>query len=232
MTRRSACVRSVCGAVLAACVAALAAAAEEGGWVLSKRDESPGAGYALYRRQAPGSEFSTWRLETELAAPAELVERATLRTLTEGPPVPPAGRRQRLLRREGNVFWIHTEIDVSLASDRDLILRIERRRDPATGVLRVEWRADPDAAPAPRAGFVRMRVSRGFWEFTPIAGGRTRAHYESYAEPGGPFPRWLVDVMSSGEVVDGLVQLRSALAEASHAAPPGQRPAVESAFGG
>jgi hypothetical protein len=218
--------RRLLAAVIAACFAALVATAEEGGWILSERDESPAGGHSLYRRRAPGEEFSTWRLETELAAPPELVERITLRNLVEGPRLP-AGRRQRLLRREGDVFWIHTEIEITLAADRDAVLRIERRRDAATGGLRVEWRAEPDAGPAPKPGVVRLRVSRGFWEFTPAAGGRTRVHYESYAEPGGPFPSWLVDTMTSGEVLDGLAQLRGALAE--EASEP---PHAESAYGG
>lgn len=227
MKRSRARCRTLVSAAIAACVAALAATADEGGWILSERDVSPGGGYALYSRQAPGEDFSTWRLDTELAAPPELVERITLRNLVEGPRVPD-GRRQQLLRREGDVFWIHSEIEVSLAADRDVVLRIERRRDPATGVLRVAWRAEPDAGPAAKPGVVRLRVSHGFWEFTPAAGGRTRAHYESYAEPGGPFPSWLVDVMSSGEVMKGLVQLRSALAEAL----PQPLPGAASAFGG
>jgi len=232
MTWRSARVRAVWGAVLAASAAALTAAADDAGWILSKRDESVDSGYALYRRQAPGDEFATWRLETELAAPPEIVERATLRNLAEEPSVATAGRRQRLLRREGDVFWIHTEIAVSLAADRDAILRVERRRDAAAGVLRVEWRADPDAGPAPKPGIVRMRVSRGFWEFTPAPGGRTCVHYESYAEPGGPFPRWLVDSIASSEVMEGLAELRSALARVSLEASREPASALESRVGG
>lgn len=211
--------RVLCAALIAASAAAHSAAAEEPGWTLSERDDSAGRGYALYRRQAPGDAFSTWRLETELAAPPELVERATLANLIEGRRVP-AGRRQTLLRREGDVFWIHTEIDVPLAADRDVVLRIERRRDPANAALRIEWRAEPSAGPAPAAGVVRLQVSRGFWEFRPAGAGRTHARYESYAEPGGPFPAWLVDSMSSDQVLEGLEQLRSAVADAESELPP------------
>ena len=55
----------------------------------------------------------------------------------------------------------------------------------------------------------------GFWEFTPAGRGRTHARYESYAEPGGPFPAWLVDSISSGQVLEGLAELRGAVAEAA-----------------
>ena len=206
-------------ALVAACAAALAAASDEGAWTLYERDDSANGGYALYRRQAPGEAFSTWRLEAELAAPPELVGRVTLADLVEGRRVP-ADRRQRVLRREGDVFWIHTEIAVPVVADRDVVLRMERKRDPATGALRIEWRADPQAGPAPAKGVVRMVVSQGFWEFTPAARGRTHARYESYSEPGGPFPAWLVDSMSSGRVLEGLQDLRAALAEAAAGLPP------------
>jgi hypothetical protein len=200
------------GAALAAGIAAVSALAD-GGWVLARRDESPGEGYALYRRQAPGDAFATWRLETELAAAPEVVERVTLRDLIESS-ADDGEHRQRLLRREANVAWVHAEIAVSLAADRDAVLRIERRRDPATGGLRIDWRADPDAGPPPKSGIVRLRVSRGYWLFTPAPGGGTHAVYESYAEPGGPFPRWLVDTISSGEVMKSITRLRASLADA------------------
>jgi hypothetical protein len=206
-------------ALIAASAVALPAAADETAWTLSDHDDSATGAYALYRRQAPGEAFSTWRLEAELAAPPELVERVTLADLVEGRRVP-ADRRQKVLRREGNVFWIHTEIAVTLAADRDVVLRIERKRDPASGALRIEWRADPGAGPAPAKGVVRLVVSHGFWEFTPAGHGRTHARYQSYAEPGGPFPAWLVDSISSGRVLEGLEDLRRALAEAVPELPP------------
>ena len=213
------------GAALAAGLAAVSALADGGDWVLAQRDESPEQGYTLYRRQAPGDAFATWRLETELAAAPEVVERVTLRNLVESS----EERRQRLLRREGDVLWVHAEIAVSLAADRDAVLRIERRRDPATGGLRIDWRADPDAGPPPKSGVVRLQVSQGYWLFTPATEDRTHVVYESYAEPGGPFPGWLVDVISSGKVMDVITRLRSSLSEVE--APP---PAVsaEGAHGG
>jgi hypothetical protein len=215
------------GAALAAGLAALPALADGDGWILARREASPERGYALYRRQAPGDAFATWRLETELEASPALVERVTLRNLVDARDHAP-GRSQRVLRREGNAYWVHAEISVALAADRDAVLRIERRRDPATGGLRIEWRADPDAGPPPKPGVVRLRVSRGYWLFTPADGGRTHAVYESYAEPGGPFPSWLVDTISSGEVMDALARLRSTLATDA------ELPAVsaEGAFGG
>ncbi len=206
-------------ALFAGAASAPPASAGERDWVLHERDESPSRGYSVYRRQQPGEDFSTWRLETRLAEPPELVESVTLANLLEGRRVP-ADRRQRLLRREGDVFWVHTEIDVPVAADRDVVLRIERRRDPATRALRIEWRAEPSAGPAPAEGVVRMEISNGFWHFEPAPGGGTRAIYESYAEPGGPFPKWLVDSMSSGQVREGLEQLRGSLAEAADELPP------------
>ncbi len=206
-------------ALIAAAAAALSADADEPAWKLVERDDRAQGGYALYRRQAPGDAFSTWRIETQLGAAPELVERATLANFVEGRHAP-ADRRQTLLRREGDVFWIHTEIDVSLAADRDVVLRVERVRDPARGARRIEWRAEPDAGPAPAQGVVRMQVSRGFWEFTPAGAERTLAHYESYAEPGGPFPAWLVDSMSADQVLAGLEQLRGTVADVLRELPP------------
>lgn len=220
MKRRRVRSRILCWALIAASAAALpAAATDQGAWTLYDRDDGASSGYALYRRQGPGEAFSTWRLEAELPAPPEVVWRVTLADLLESHRAS-AGRRRSVLRREGDVFWIHTEISVPLVADRDLVLRMERRRDPATGALRIEWRADPAAGPPPAEGVVRMVVSRGFWEFTPAADGRTHARYESYAEPGGPFPAWLVDSISSGQVLEGLADLRRSLAEAGSELPP------------
>jgi hypothetical protein len=204
---------------LVAAAGAVAASAADGEWTLSERDDDPSAAYALYRRKAPGNDFATWRIDTELAGPVDVVERVLLENLVEGRRAPPE-RRQELLRRDGDSFWVHAEIDVPMAADRDVVLRIERKRDPASGALRIEWKATPEAGPPPAEGVVRLTVSDGFWEFHSMSNGRTRALYESYAEPGGPFPSWLIDSMTSAQVLDGLEQLRSGLAEVVAELPP------------
>lgn len=176
-------------------------------WIVQERNDDPDNGYVLYRRELPGSDFTAFRLEATLDAPASLVADAARKNVAD-PAAGPRNMTKTILRDDGDVTVVYSYIDMPLVSDRDVTTRAVRSFDPDSGVYRVEWNAT-DEGPAPREGVVRLEKSSGSWVFTPLPDGRTHAAYESHAEIGGSIPAWLLNSLMNDTVVDGIVHLRA-----------------------
>lgn len=187
-------------------------------WSVERRSEEPGAGWVIYKRSLPGSDFEAFRLEAEIDAPPERVAEA-LRANIRDPEVSQRHTKKTVLRDEGDVVLVYSYIEMPLVSDRDVVTRSERATSPEDEIQRFEWHAT-DEGPAPRDGVVRLEKSSGSWEFRPLPGNRTFAVYESHTEIGGSIPAWLVNRLMLDTVVDGLDSLRARLEQ--------QRPRIAS----
>lgn len=174
-------------------------------WKLSERIDAPD-GYELYKREVQDSDFTAYRLEATIDAPARLVAEAFRRNVRD-PEVSPSNIRKTILRREEDVVFLHSYIEMPLVSDRDVNTRGQGLFDPETGIHRFEWR-ETDEGPPPQEGVVRLPKSRGSAVFTPLPDGRTRVVYESHVDIGGAIPAWVVNGLMSGAVVESLVLLR------------------------
>jgi len=177
-----------------------------GPWVLTGERDAPGAGYRMYEREVPGSDFAAYRLEATIDAPPRAVAAAAQRNLSD-PDVAQKYTTKTVLRDDPDATVVYSYIDIPIVSDRDVVTHTVRSFDPDTGSHRLEWRASEEG-PAPRPGVVRLRESRGSWEFAPLPDGRTRAVYESHTDIGGSIPAWLLERLMSDTVVDGYESLR------------------------
>jgi len=176
-------------------------------WRLHDQSDDPAAGYVVYKRKPPGSDYHAYRLEAVLDAPPAVVAAAARANIAD-PAAAQSNMKKTVLHDDGEVVVVYTYIDLPLVSDRDVTTRARRSFDPQTGTYRVEWRAT-DEGPTPRKGVVRLEQSSGFWAFAPLEGGRTRATYESHTEIAGSIPIWLVNSIMTDTVVDGIMRLRA-----------------------
>lgn len=185
-------------------------------WQMYDRNDDPRAGYIVYRRKPPGSDYFAYRLEAVIDAPPAAVAAAGRADIAD-PSTAADNMERTVLSDDGEVLVVYTYIDLPLVSDRDVTTRAQRSFDPDTGTYRVEWHAT-DAGPPPRKGVVRLQESSGRWIFSPLEGGRTRAVYESHSEAAGSIPAWLVNSFMTDMAVDGIVNLRARLERPPEAA--------------
>ena len=98
-------------------------------------------------------------------------------------------------------------------SDRDVVYRRTRTKDPETGVVLYENAALPQAYPEQK-GEVRMPHLKGSWRFTPLAGGGTEVTYQEHSEVGGHIPDWLVNKLAVNIPFNSLARFRQLLSKA------------------
>ena len=95
-------------------------------------------------------------------------------------------------------------------TDRDVVFRRARAKDPVTGVVRYETSAVPYDYPE-QPGKVRMPYLKGLWRFTPLANGRTEIYYQQHSEVGGHIPDWLVNKLAVNIPFNSLSHFRQLL---------------------
>jgi hypothetical protein len=108
-----------------------------------------------------------------------------------------------------SVFYIYQRLAIPLFSDRDYTLRYEEIQDSLHGHFSLVWTIANDKGPPPNENVVRIEVSWGSFEMTPIEEGRkTRLTCTIYTDPGGNIPGWLVNIGNRSTMPDLLRAIR------------------------
>ena len=199
-------------AVLLALTAVTAAAAEDaenaGAWKVVESDDD--AGWTLSTRPEPGSDFLRYRMESRSTAPIERVIEA-LRLKSQDDRYLPESQTRTVLERGEDYSLAHVHIDAPFIADRDAVLRLRWRTDPATGIHYVEWGQPEGKLPPVDDGAVRI-ISTGSWQATPLSSGGTRLVYESHSELGS-VPAWLINRMMNDQIINEMLTLQSIIAD-------------------
>lgn len=183
------------------------AAAREPDWQLARTGEKAGIDFSLYQRDVPDSGYDRYRLEAVFDAPvAEMIE--ALRVKRSDDRYLSKGVQRKILEWEDDHSLTYLRMDVPVVADRDITLRSMQSFDAERGVFRNEWRAANEEAPPVEKGVVRITRSEGFWEFTPDGDSRTRVVYESFSDPGGHAPGWLINSVLDEKLIQEIVILR------------------------
>ena len=134
------------------------------------------------------------------AAPAAIL--GVLWRHEEHPRVLPRVSHVQVLRDDGNERLIYQQIAVPIGSDRDVVLRVRRTIDAATGVIDVRSATVVDEGPPETSGFVRVRTSAGHWHLVPAAGGGTDVTYTLRTDGGGGLAGWVAGRAQREAVTD------------------------------
>jgi len=160
--------------------------------------------------QTPGS--PAFRVDAELEAPPAIAARTLMASMSEEGATT-SGETRQLLERTPNGALVHTYIDLPfMFSDRELAVRIDHRRDAATGIHRVLWHDENENLPEPADDVLRLE-SEGYWEFRPAPSGGSQAIYVSRAEVGGSLPTSVGDRLMKGQAVEAVQRLHRLIAE-------------------
>lgn len=177
-------------------------------WQPLDRVDPPESGYAIQKCRPSDSDYDAYRLEAVIDAPPPVVAAAARANMAD-PAAAPARATKTILRDDGDTVVVYMYADLPLVSDRDVVTRGRASADARSGIYRLEWHATHEEGPAPKEGVVRIEKSSGSWTFAPLAGGGTRAVYESHSDLAGSVPAWLINSLMTDAVIDNLARLRA-----------------------
>lgn len=173
--------------VMALVLAGAVTAAAADGWepVLSKD------GVTLEQRACAEPSMHELRVTAHSpVAPAGVM--ATLWKQDEYPQFIASLKRVQILHDDGDRKLIYEQIAVPMVQDRDLVVRVTRQLETATGVYEITNVAAPDEGPPPSAAFVRVRNSTAHWRLVPAADHGTDVTYEVKTDGGGSLPAFVI----------------------------------------
>jgi hypothetical protein len=183
-------------AAVLACLAGVLVAAD---W--EPGDTGKGKGFAYQVSSQEGAEgIVRYRVQGTVEATPDALVRA-VRVIAGDPARAPKGQTRRLISKTDKEFVVYTLIDLPpLFDDRDIVTRGVSSTDEASGARRIRWKAVDDVAAPSSDGVVRIHRAEGIWVFTPGEGAGTHAEYETYMDPAGSLPSWLVQGLLGGWV--------------------------------
>jgi len=123
----------------------------------------------------------------------------------------------KVLKQDANseTVYVHNKLPWPV-TDRDLVMRVEWKQDPTTGVVTMNAVGVPDAAP-PRDGRVRMADFTNVWTLTPVEGGFIAVESIAHADPGGPMPTWMINKLSADAPLEAMKKIKD-IASAGYSA--------------
>jgi hypothetical protein len=148
------------------------------------------------------------------APPAALLD--VLWRHPEHPRIMPRVRHTEVLRDDGDERLIYQQIAVPIGKDRDVVLRVRKTVDPATGVVDVRSSTVTDEGPPESPTFVRVPMSAGHWHLVPAPDGGTDVTYTIRMDAGGGLASWVAGYAQRDAVTD---LMRAVFAHARPTAP-------------
>lgn len=189
------------GATLA--VSGVAAMAADPAWTLRKAED----GVEISSRPAVSSPINDIRSFTHLKTSMDSII-GLMRDYSARPRWDSMCGEIKVLKQEpaAETVYVHLKMPWPV-TDRDLVMRVEWKQDPVTGVISQHAYGTPDAAP-PRDGRVRMAAFDNTWTFTPNADGTITVDSIAHADPGGPMPVWMINKLSSDAPLQAMKKLK------------------------
>ncbi len=163
-------------------------------------------GVVIERRAVAGSSFYEYRAATTIPMPpAALIENMWNTVTTKAGPLV---KKRQVLSQGPHTLLIYDQINTPVVSDRDYTMRL---RAHSLGNDRHEMTFETANAegPPPDPHFVRIPAIRGRWlvEAEPGQPGSSHVTYQTYSEPGGSVPAFVIH----GAQVDQVVRAIEAL---------------------
>jgi len=176
------------------------------GWELAKEDKKNEI--EVYTRRVEASNFKEYRavmkVKTSLSSLVALVDdisacHSWIDTCREG----------RLLKRiSPKETYNYTINDAPWpVSDRDAAVLNTISQDPKNRIVTIKIEGVPEYIP-PQKGLVRVKMIKGYWQFTPLENSCTKVVYQVHNDPGGDLPSWLVNSVAVSQPYNTLLNMK------------------------
>lgn len=202
---------SIVSTVALCAISGMSAAADSSWKVLKSAD-----GVEISSRPSPGSPINDIRSVTKIKGSLDSVV-ALLRDYQARPKWDAMCGEIKVLKQDvsGETVYVHNKLPWPV-TDRDLVMRVEWKQDPTTGVVSQHAIGVPDAAP-PHEGRVRFASFINDWTLTPMADGTIVVESIAHADPGGPMPTWMINNLSTDAPLEAMKKIK-AIASAGYSA--------------
>jgi hypothetical protein len=201
---------SIASAVALCAISGVGTAADSSWKVLRSED-----GVEISSRPAAGSPINDIRSVTKIKGSMDSVV-ALLRDYQARPKWDSMCGEIKVLKQDasGETVYVHNKLPWPV-TDRDLVMRVEWKQDPKTGVVSQHAIGVPDAVPR-QEGRVRMASFTNDWTLMPMADGTIAVESIAHADPGGPMPTWMINKLSADAPLEAMRKIK-AIAGAGYA---------------
>lgn len=146
-------------------------------------------GITIETKKMPGSAYETVRVSSKTPVPPDLQADVIWGPAgIEGVANKKNVRTHEVLREEPTYREFYEVISAPLISDRDFVMKSERRKDGVVHEIRFTTIDDPKKPPVP--GMIRMQC-QGYAVIEPGDGGGSIVTYEVFTDLGGALPAWI-----------------------------------------
>ena len=173
-------------------------------WSLEKNKD----GIKVYTREVAGSDIKEFKATGRVKADRITIARALTR-VGDFQNWMPKIEKSKTIKKVGPTSLIaYYTVDLPWPADnRDCVIDINLETDNKKGVSIIRMNENLKAYKEV-AGFVRMKMIRGFWKLT-TNGDYTDIEYQLHSDPAGSLPTWIINMF----IVDGPYDSIQALRE-------------------
>lgn len=169
-------------------------------------------GIPVERRPVPGSRFFEYRATVAAAVAPETIIDHMWRHVQEGRA--PLIKKRQVLKQEPTELVMYDQVKTPVVSDRDYTLRVRRITGPGDHRYQMTYETANQLGPPVDPKHVRIPAIRGRWLIEPDDKGGSRLTYQSFSEPGGTIPAFMIHGAQFDQIVhdvEGLLQRLSSL---------------------
>ncbi|PTU30119.1 START domain-containing protein [Stenotrophobium rhamnosiphilum] len=197
---------------LSLCVMSSVSIAADKDWKVLKSAN----GVEISSRPAAGSAIDQIRSSTKIKASLDSVV-ALLRDYPARPQWDSMCGEIKVIKQgsASETVYVHNKLPWPV-TDRDLVMSVEWKQDPTTGVVTMNAVGVPDAVPL-RDGRVRMSKFTNVWTLTPMEGGIIDVESIAHADPGGPMPTWMINKLSADAPLEAMTKIKAIAANGHNA---------------
>lgn len=190
----------------------LAAADSPAGWQPYKAKR----GIAVERRPVQGSRFFEYRATVTAPVSPEAVINHMWRFVSEGRS--PIIKQRKVLKQEPTELLMYDQVKTPVVSDRDYTLLVRKVSDTSGHRYQMTFETANQLGPPVDPKHVRIPAIRGRWLIEP-AGAGSRLTYQSFSEPGGSIPAFMIHGAQFDQIVHDVEGLLTRLSSLPKAAP-------------
>lgn len=190
----------------------LFASAQEN-WTLRKNDK----GIQVYSRKTDSFRINELRVTTVMQGRLPQLVAAITDIQEHEKWVYKALNTKILKRNSPTDMFYYTEVDAPWPFDnRDVVMRMVVEQDVKSKVVTIQTFNVENIYPLQK-DIVRIMVSRGKWQITPLVNNQLQIEYRIQVDPGTGVPAWLINFFATNAPYETFVHLREHIKQSKYA---------------
>ncbi len=166
-------------------------------------------GVAVERRAVAGSRFFEYRAMVTAPLPPETIIDHLWSHVTDGNAA--IIKKRQVLKQAPTEIVLYDQIRTPVVSDRDYTLIIRKQADASAHRYKMTFETANQLGPPVDPNYVRIPAIRGAWAVEPDDKGGSRLTYQSFSEPGGSIPAFMIHGAQFDQVIHDIERVQERL---------------------